>query len=149
LIPTLEWFVRRHQEQTGLAIGLRVSGNIPRLSPQHEVNIFRIVQEAMANVVKHADARAAVIRVRGSEKAVHLTIADDGRGFHPAHARAGTDMPGLGLVGMEERVHLMGGRLRIRSRPGSGTVITVRAPLGGPSTATSTAEGTPSQGARR
>jgi PAS domain S-box-containing protein len=149
LIPTLEWFVHRHQDQTGLAIRLRVSGDIPRLSPQHEVNIFRIVQEAMANVVKHADARAAVIRVRGSEKAIHLTIADDGRGFHPATAGTGTDIPGLGLVGMEERVHLMGGHLRIRSRPGSGTVIAVRAPLGRPSTAVSTTEGTPSQGEPR
>jgi signal transduction histidine kinase len=95
------------------------------LPPEHETAIYRIVQEALTNVVKHASAKHVSIVVAGSEKAVRAVIEDDGVGFAPGEVREHA----LGLVGMRERAQLLGGRLEVESSPGAGTTVVVEIPL--------------------
>lgn len=98
--------------------------------PQHiETTAFRIVQEALNNVLKHADAHSVSIIVEQREGHVQIVVEDDGRGFDPNVPMA-ADSPRLGLLGMRERATLAGGVLEIESRPGSGTTIAARFPLG-------------------
>ncbi len=90
------------------------------------LGLYRIVQEALANTVRHAGARTASVTLRATSSAAHLTVADDGRGFDPdAARRAG----GVGLASLEERARLLGGRCQITSAPGGGTRIKVTVPL--------------------
>ena len=113
-----------------LAQGLRahfVDANVPRALPDEvELCLFRIVQEALTNVVKHSGAREAHVTLNGTNDALLLRIVDFGRGFDEVVA-AGQD--GLGLVSMRERLRLIGGELTIRSRPSRGTTIDARVPL--------------------
>lgn len=99
-----------------------------RLPPDAALCLYRVAQEALHNVARHADARHVRINLTRTAGALLLTIRDDGRGFDRRQVRG---KGGLGIVGMEERVRLVGGLLSIRSRPGWGAVISVRIPLGG------------------
>src|SRR5262249_54296089 len=93
--------------------------------PDIALCVFRIVQEAVHNVVKHSGARAASVRLSRLDGSLDLQIADAGRGFVPtAHQRTG-----LGLVSMRARVHYLRGELTVHSAPGRGTRIAVRIPL--------------------
>jgi signal transduction histidine kinase len=93
--------------------------------PEHaEIALYRIAQEALQNVVKHAGAEAASVVLRCAPGTVSLRITDDGAGFHPDAVA-----PGFGLSGMTERAELVGGRLEIRSYPGRGTTIEARIPV--------------------
>jgi signal transduction histidine kinase len=94
-----------------------------RHTPELEVALYRIVQEALNNAAKHGRAARAVLEIHEDATSVHLTVRDDGDGFDPATAQAS----GFGLLGMRERVHLLDGTLQIESSPGDGT--TVRATL--------------------
>jgi signal transduction histidine kinase len=95
-----------------------------RLLPELETALYRIVQESLTNATKHGHANRAVVEVQGDQSTVHLMVRDDGRGFDPAHQ---TD--GFGLMGMRERVALLGGELSIASSPGVGTTITASLPV--------------------
>jgi signal transduction histidine kinase len=124
LVPALENLAQTFGEQTGITVDLGVALGDERLPSEVETALYRIVQESLTNVVKHAHAKRvsiALTKMHGSVKAV---IEDDGQGFDPG----GTD-GGFGLVGMNERLALLGGRLRIESRPGAGTTIAVDVPL--------------------
>lgn len=94
-----------------------------RLGPELETGIYRIVQEALTNAVKHGNAKRAAVEVVEDEQAVHVSVRDDGNGFDPT---AATD--GFGLLGMRERVELLGGQLTIKSDPGMGTQVRVSVP---------------------
>jgi signal transduction histidine kinase len=84
---------------------------------------FRLVQEAVLNVVRHADARRTEIEIRADHGWLTLSVRDDGVGFDPAR-------PGFGIVGMTERAALAGGELTVESSPGAGTTIRARLPIG-------------------
>ncbi|MFN2414743.1 MAG: CheR family methyltransferase [Pyrinomonadaceae bacterium] len=102
-----------------------------RLSPEVETCLYRITQEALNNVFKHAQAaRVSVVLERRGGDAV-LVIEDDGVGFDPAEAAVGVGGRGLGLVGMRERAALLGGSVEFESRPGKGTTVFARVPFGG------------------
>ncbi len=88
---------------------------------------YRLAQEALQNIVKHAQASCVRITMEQDSKEVRLSIVDDGQGFEPNHVHSQT--PGLGLVGMMERVQLLGGQIRIKSAPGKGTAIQAFLPL--------------------
>jgi signal transduction histidine kinase len=122
--PAIETLAERSGAAAGLEVSTRVSlGDRGRLAPETESTIYRVVQEALTNAAKHAGAervRVEVARVNGS---VEVVVEDDGRGFDPCAATSG-----FGLVGMRERVELTGGRLEIRSRPG--TRVSARLPAG-------------------
>jgi len=97
-----------------------------RLPSNIEVTLYRVAQEALTNIIRHAaPSRASVVLLRQNGE-VTLMVEDDGRGFDTANGSNGT----LGLIGMEERVSLIGGKLVIESRPGKGTAVRVRVPLG-------------------
>jgi two-component system NarL family sensor kinase len=116
----------------GLRVHVTRTGPAGRLTPHLEGGLFRIAQEALNNIVRHARARHAWIRLAVAEDAVTLSVRDDGTGFDPRRlpdrAAAGE---GFGLTGMRERARLLGGTLRIRSTPGVGTRVEVTAPLEG------------------
>jgi len=122
LVPALERLRDTFVEQTGMRVDLE-SQIRERLPTDVETALYRIVQEALTNIVKHAQARAVSIVLAQSPRAVTAVIEDDGRGFTPDHGREG-----LGLLGMGERLALLGGRLKIESSPGAGTTIVAEVP---------------------
>jgi two-component system sensor histidine kinase UhpB len=103
-----------------------VASSDERLPGELETALFRIAQESLTNAARHGHARHAWIRLRRSPQAISLLIVDDGQGFDPG---AAPRRHGLGVPGMRERAHLVGGALRIRSRPGAGCVVWAHAPL--------------------
>jgi len=123
LVPALEWQAREVFKRTGLRVQVTADENASDLPDQHKTCIYRVVQEALHNSARHAQARNVTVEVRQQPSQIVLTVEDDGRGFDSRRVR------GLGLVGMEERVHHLGGELRVKSRPGAGTTIAVVLPL--------------------
>ena len=111
----------------GIEVHVEIVGEERRLTPQVEIAIFRIAQEAMTNVVRHARADSTYISLEFKEKSVALQIEDDGIGFDLSEESSSTDLSrrGAGLLGMKERAELLGGTLRIITRPSSGTRIEV------------------------
>jgi PAS domain S-box-containing protein len=118
--------VRDHAQQwarrTGIAVQVQGPDDATRLPPDLELALFRVVQEALANCAKHAQAHTVHIAMQWAQRPITLSIADDGRGFDPATT---TGAPGLGLVTMRETAEFVGGQLTITSTPGHGTRISV------------------------
>jgi two-component system sensor histidine kinase UhpB len=132
LLPAMASHVRRFAAQTGIKADLNASGSDAQLQPDEEIAVYRIAQEALANVARHADASQVLVSLRTDADGVELTVRDDGRGFEfdaPVGSRAALDSEGgLGLGGMAERARLVGGELTIESRPGAGTELCLRVP---------------------
>jgi len=125
IVPALERLAHSFTEQTGIEVDLEATLAGGRLPADAETALYRVVQESLTNVVKHAGARRISILVTARDGAVAAVIEDDGQGFDPGSTRE----EGIGLVGMRERMALLGGRLEIESRPGSGTTILAEVPL--------------------
>ena len=103
-----------------------------RLAPHQEVALYRIAQEALQNVVKHADASRVVVQLTARDDVVHLLVSDDGRGFDPTAAAGDDDARrSYGMVGMRERAELAGGQVTVTSRRGVGTTVEAVVPLAG------------------
>ncbi len=100
---------------------------LPSLDDQMAISLYRVLQEALTNVVKHAEATMVEVALIHDGEFIELSVRDDGQGFVPAVERA-ISPSGMGLAGMQERVELVGGELRLRSTPGLGTRIMVRVP---------------------
>ena len=134
LAPALREYVARYREEQGLEVALALPALSPvegpesdeRLPATLETALFRIVQEALANVAKHAQARRVEVTMTRDRGEVTLRIADDGRGFDPQAPRPGTH---LGLWSIPERVEQLGGRFEVESTPGRGTKLTVTIPV--------------------
>ncbi len=105
--------------QTGVDAVLEISPDLGELGPDEQTVVYRVVQEALNNIAQHAGARKVTVELRRADGRKMLRVTDDGRGFNDA----APDTPGLGVTGMRERARLAGGRLRVRSRPGAGTVV--------------------------
>ncbi len=142
LASALRWYVTRQAERAGLAATVAADLGETRPGPDIETACFRVVQEAMTNAVRHGGARSVSVEVKGREGEIALVVRDDGAGFdvEAAHSRA-TRGESLGLLGMEERVLLLGGTLDIDSAPGQGTEVRARIPLGPRSGSTGHSEG--------
>ena len=125
LAAALERLASVTGERSSLAIDVNVTLPAGKLPPEHETAIYRIVQEALTNVIKHASAHSVSIVVTGSDRLVRAIVEDDGAGFAVGKVREHA----LGLVGMRERAQLLGGRLDVESSPGSGTTIVAELPL--------------------
>jgi signal transduction histidine kinase len=125
LVPAVERLAETFGEQTGTAVDLEAQLGDERLPGELETALYRIVQEALTNVVKHAGARRVSILLTRKDGSVAAIIEDDGVGFDP-EADVGE---GLGLAGMRERVGLVGGRLTIESAGGAGTTLVAEVPL--------------------
>jgi two-component system, NarL family, sensor histidine kinase DevS len=124
LVAALERLTQSFEEQTGIGIDFQTAVH-ERLPPEVETALYRIVQESLTNIVKHARAGSVSIVLTRKLNSASVVVEDDGVGFEPERARDG----GLGLVGMRERVGLLGGRLTIESRPGAGTTFVAEVPL--------------------
>jgi PAS domain S-box-containing protein len=130
LVPALEWVTDAAKTEYNLETSLKISGNHRRLAPEAELLLFRIVQEALRNVGKHAHATFADVNLTFGEKDINITINDNGNGFTLPENLGDLPYGGkLGLIGMSERAQLLGGTLNIYATPGRGTVITVNVPL--------------------
>jgi signal transduction histidine kinase len=129
LLPTLEELVAAINRHDGLLAELWVHGEQRRLSSEVELSLFRIVQEALNNVIKHADAARVVTVVELSDSNITVTVQDDGIGFQPSTlAEHPATASRLGLLGMQERARLLGGTLVIDSAPGHGAKVIVNVP---------------------
>jgi len=123
LVPAIERLVGTFREQTGIEVDLESRLGSDRLPREIETTLYRITQEALTNVVKHAQAKHVSIVLPRRDGSVAALIEDDGRGI----SEAGRD--GLGLLGMRERIALVDGRLEVESSPGSGTTVSVEVPV--------------------
>jgi PAS domain S-box-containing protein len=126
LVPALAWYVDRYTARTGIAVAFRHTGADGRFPPAIETGAFRIVQEALTNVARHARSDDATVRLWAGDDLLNVQIEDHGVGFDPARAIAVTSS---GLSGMRERATLLGGRLEVESTPGSGACITAELPV--------------------
>lgn len=130
LLPALEWLANDLTEHFGIAVEMKVVGKARRFSPEAELVVFRVAQEALRNVWKHSGAKKAKVTLKfGAGKAV-LTVEDEGRGFAlPERMDELTVAGKLGLTGMQERAQLIGGKLNLQSAPDKGTTVTLEVPV--------------------
>jgi signal transduction histidine kinase len=123
LVPALEWQAREVSKRGGVWVEVD-AGHVPDDIPEeHKTCIYRIVQEALHNIMQHARARSVKVTVRQEQDQLRLTIQDDGAGFNAQREK------GMGLIGMHERVSHLGGVFQVRSKPGEGTVVDVMLPM--------------------
>ena len=123
LAAALEWLGREVSRNSDIEVAVE-SQNVPEdLPDEHKTCVYRLVQEALHNAVRHSGARNATIRVEQSARGILVQVIDDGRGFDPGRAR------GLGLLGMEERVKRLGGTFRVDSQPGKGVTVAAELPF--------------------
>jgi PAS domain S-box-containing protein len=131
LMPAVKWLVKQKSEESGIDILLKITGREQRLLPEMELILFRIIQEGLNNVSKHASASEAEVKVEFEDSHVDVSIVDNGQGFELPQTVGDLSHSGkLGLVGMQERVSLLGGSITIKSKPGKGTEVKVSVPLG-------------------
>jgi len=130
LLAALEWLASDVTDHFGISFGMEVIGSERRFSQEQELLMFRITQEALTNVWRHSEATRALIMLEYDEDKTILSIRDNGKGFNVPERLS--DLPGdakLGLAGMEERIGLLDGKLKIQSAPGRGTTITIEVPI--------------------
>ena len=125
LAGAIEWAVSEFRQRTGIACEVEIRGGDPLLGPGPSTTLFRILQEALLNVARHADARSVSVVLTEDEEAVSLEVRDDGRGIDGSVEGRGRS---LGILGMRERAASRGGELSIDSVPGSGTRVRARLP---------------------
>ena len=124
LQPALEWHARDFTRRYSLPVDLRVTGDLSRLADPYATCVYRIVQEALTNCVRHAAASRICVSVTGTADSLDVAVSDDGVGIKPQSRKSG-----LGLRGIEERVRDLEGTVEIDSPPGAGTSLHIRIPL--------------------
>ncbi|MBM3744517.1 MAG: histidine kinase [Acidobacteria bacterium] len=126
LVPALQWQAREFSRRCGTRVDLDVDGELESLPEAHRTCVYRVVQEALTNCARHAQARNVRVAIHGGVGQLTLMVQDDGVGFEVLE-RQGTR--GLGLVGMQERLQALGGSLEIISQPGKGTLVHATLPV--------------------
>jgi two-component system, NarL family, sensor histidine kinase UhpB len=130
LMPAIEAQLKRFSARTGIEVRVSTEGEPETLPEDVQTAVYRILQEALANIGRHAGATAVSVEMEVEDERLELHIRDDGVGFDPSAVvrEAGDGGPGagLGLSGMVERARLAGGELDVRSAPGGGTTVTLR-----------------------
>jgi signal transduction histidine kinase len=121
----LEWLICEFRTSSEVTCNLQIDEEMADLDPGQTSTVFRLVQESLTNIGRHAQASNVQVSLQRQSVAYVLTVADDGRGFDP------TKIPikSLGIQGMRERAEMLGGRLDVRSRPSEGTTIIVTFPI--------------------
>jgi signal transduction histidine kinase len=130
LAVALKDYVDTFARRTGIEAHLDVSGNEQRLPAETEITLFRITQEGLTNVAKHARASLVTVTLAFNDAHLGLVIEDDGVGFDTRRALGAERRRSLGIIGMRERSHLIGGELNVESRPSQGTRLVITVPLG-------------------
>ncbi len=132
LMPAVNALIDSHLRLSGLKVKTKTTGKVRRLDPSLEIALFRAVQEAFNNIVKHSAAKNVEVEAAFLKARVRLTVKDDGAGFDLHEVTGSKDKSrGLGLLGMRERIEMVKGSLRIQSRAGKGTEIIIEAPIRG------------------
>jgi signal transduction histidine kinase len=124
----VEWLVLRAEERGNLRCQLEMTGEDVPLSFELATAVFRIAQESLTNVLRHAEASAVAVKLHITTAQVELCVRDDGKGLPPAPS---VDRPGVGLIGMRERVGRLGGTIQIQGQPAGGTEVRCLLPAGG------------------
>jgi len=124
LQPALEWHVRDLTRRYGVDVDLTAHGDFDALPDRHRTCVYRAIQEALTNCIRHAEARSIKVSVTGHDDRLEVSVADDGIGLDPARRH-----DGLGLRGIEERVKELHGTMTIAGAPGQGTTLTICLPL--------------------
>lgn len=127
LVPAVRFLADSVSKRTGLPVRV-VAEPVARLDSAAEIALYRVVQEALNNAVKHSKATSVLVLVHADDSMLQCTVEDDGAGFDPADAQARGSKKGLGLIGMQERVNALGGNLEINSSSGCGTRVLLRLP---------------------
>jgi PAS domain S-box-containing protein len=130
LISALHTFMKTFKEETGIQVSLSAFAAVEQVKVDKRIVFYRVVQEALTNVARHARASRVEVSIQKRDGAVRMIIKDNGKGFPAETARRGQKNKRLGLVGMRERVEMVGGQFAIESEPGQGTTITAQIPLG-------------------
>jgi len=129
LAAALRGYLEAQAERTGLCIEMNAANAVPHLSPEVAITAFRVTQEAVTNAIRHAAARSVRVDLDRSPAGLEIKVEDDGNGFDVRATMAGAVSKALGLLGMQERVRLLGGEVRIASEPGTGTRVHVSLPF--------------------
>jgi two-component system sensor histidine kinase UhpB len=130
LVPAIRWYARFKLKEVGISVEFEMFNEATRLRPHLETMLFRITQEAVNNILRHADAENVMIRLQQENDQICLEIEDDGRGFDVGTtAGQAVSRKQLGLLGIQERASLVGGEVQIASSPGLGTRVRVYVPL--------------------
>jgi signal transduction histidine kinase len=124
LQPALEWLTRDFTRRSNVPVELQITGTLDTLSDQHRTCIYRVVQEALTNCVRHARATAIAVVVRAREDTIDVSVSDDGIGLNPSRREAG-----FGLRGIEERVRELGGTITLLSAAGQGATLSIKLPI--------------------
>lgn len=125
LEPALRWQAKEFSRRSGIAVSLDIQGKIDSLPETVRICLYRAIQEALTNCIKHADATRVAVTVRQEEDLLSASVQDNGKGFDAQNLSTA----GLGLVGMEERVRALQGHLTISSEPAKGTLVSLFLPL--------------------
>ena len=129
LLPALRSLVADFSERSGIRTGLATPSALPPLSAEAELALFRALQEALSNVLRHAHAQTVDIGISIEPTGVLLRVSDDGRGLPPGVAPETLELQGhMGLAGMRERITALGGTVRLRARAGAGALLEVLVP---------------------
>jgi signal transduction histidine kinase len=129
LVAALEWIAEELEKDQNIQIKVEATAVRHALSPETQIVLFRIAQEALNNIRKHAKASLATIKLEDIDDDITMTITDNGRGFEvPGRAEDMVSAGRLGLMGMYERARLLNGNLQIKAAPGWGTELTVKLP---------------------
>jgi signal transduction histidine kinase len=124
LQPALEWLTRDFTRRSNVPVELHITGSLDTLSDQHRTCIYRVVQEALTNCVRHARATAIGVIVRARDESIDVSVSDDGIGLDPSRRAAG-----FGLRGIEERVRELGGNITLLSAAGQGATLSIKLPI--------------------
>ena len=139
LIPTLRWYIQNFSNRLNIQYSFQAVGFQAKLPPQIETALYRIIQEALNNVAKHSGANRVEVHLERKDSLISASITDNGKGFDLGKA-LNPESPerGFGIIGMRERVSLLGGEIDIQSRPGFGTFLYIEVPYPNPAQPTAT-----------
>lgn len=132
LLSAVRWYTQGFEKRSGIRVEIAIPRGLPRLSPDREVALFRVVQESLANVHRHSGSKTARIQVRSNKREIVLEVKDRGAGMQPGAlkslSRNGGGF-GVGIQGMRERMRLLSGSLDVSSAPGRGTIVRATLPI--------------------
>jgi len=132
LYSAVRWYAERYLAPQGISVRCELGPAPPAgLAPEVEIAAFRMCQEALSNVLRHAQAESVLVQLEADDRELRIEIEDDGRGFDSS-GPGPANRPHYGLLGIRERAEILGGSVRVESSPGHGTRVVVRVPLAGP-----------------
>ncbi len=131
LIPALTTYMKNFREETGIQVSLSAFAGVDQVNGDKRTVLYRVAQEALTNVARHAQASQADVKIQKLNGAIFMKIKDNGKGFQEERVLRAKKGKRLGLLGMRERVEMVGGNFAIESAPGKGTAVLAQLPLGG------------------